>query len=115
MDRSLKAALLSALVFPGVGHLYLRRPLRACVFLLPALLAALYFASAVIEPIMAVALQVQSGVLPFDPIVIEARLQRDAGRASPLVNLAAIVMLACWAGAAADAWLAGRARPKAGA
>jgi len=37
MKASLKAALLSAFVLPGVGHLYLKRYLRALAILFPTL------------------------------------------------------------------------------
>lgn len=109
MQRSIKAALLSGLVFPGAGQLFLGRYLRGCLFLVPALVAAVYFTSTVLEPIMAIAQQVQSGTLPFDPLVIEARLQQNGAAASPLVNAAALVMLVSWIGATVDAWFAGRA------
>lgn len=42
MSRALKASLLSALVLPGAGHLYLRRYLRGLVLAALAL-AALWF------------------------------------------------------------------------
>lgn len=108
MQRSTKAVLLSAIVFPGAGQLYLGRYLRACLFLVPALCAVLYFASAVLEPLMAIALQVQNGSMPLDPLAIEARLHQDGQVVSPLVNLAALVMMVAWVGGAVDAWFAGR-------
>lgn len=111
MHQSMKAALLSGLVFPGVGQLYLGRRLRACLFLVPALVAVVYFASSVLEPVMAIALQVQNGEMALDPVAIEARLHRDGQVVSPLVNLAAAVMFVCWVGSMVDAYLAGRGSP----
>lgn len=108
MQRSTKAMLLSALVFPGAGQLFLGRYLRACLFLVPALCALLYFASGVLEPLMAIALQVQNGSMPLDPLAIEARLHQDGQVVSPLVNLAALVMVLAWIGGTLDAWFAGR-------
>lgn len=108
MHRSMKAALLSGLVFPGVGQLYLGRHLRGCVFLVPTLAAALYFASTILEPVMAIALQVQSGAMALDPVAIEARLHQDGQVISPLTNVAALVMFVGWVASVVDAWLAGR-------
>lgn len=108
MQRSTKALLLSALVFPGAGQLFLGRILRACLFLIPALWAVFYFASSVLEPVMAIALQVQNGTMALDPVAIEARLHQDGLGVSPLVNLAALVMVVAWIGGAVDAWFAGR-------
>jgi hypothetical protein len=41
MTRSTKAALLSGLVFPGVGHMVLKRFLRGSILMLSALTALL--------------------------------------------------------------------------
>lgn len=109
MDRSLKAALLSALVFPGVGQLYLRRPLRALMFLAPALAAALYFSSAVLGPVF-VAHEIGAGTMALDPFLIQQRIEQsriDTG----MLNLAALVMLVVWIASTVDAYLLGRAVP----
>jgi hypothetical protein len=108
MDRSVKAALLSALVFPGVGQLFLKRPARAMIFLLPALIASWYFANAVLQPIMAIASDLGSGALPFDAFLIQARVDQtrvDTG----MMNLATMVLVLAWIAATIDAWLVGRA------
>ena len=110
MDRSLKAALLSALVFPGVGQLYLRRPLRALMFLAPALAAALYFSSAVLGPVFAIAHEIGAGTMALDPFLIQQRIEQsriDTG----MLNLAALVMLVVWIASTVDAYLLGRAVP----
>ncbi|WP_426101094.1 hypothetical protein [Massilia sp. TSP1-1-2] len=107
MDRSLKAALLSGLVFPGVGQLFLKRPLRALAFLAPALLAAIYFSSAVLEPVFAIANEITNGSMVLDPILIEQRIAQshiDTG----MLNLAALVMVAVWIASTVDAWRLGR-------
>ncbi len=108
MHRSTKAALLSGLVFPGVGQLFLRRYLRACLFLLPAAAAALYFSSEVLGPVMAIAREVQNGSMALDPLAIQARLDQSGQSASPMVNIAALVMLVSWVGGTIDAWFSGR-------
>lgn len=107
MDRSVKAALLSALVFPGVGQLFLKRPLRALVFLAPALAAAIYFSSAVLEPVYAIAREIGSGAMAFDPFLIQQRVEAsriDTG----MMNVAALVMVVAWVAGTVDAWLLGR-------
>jgi hypothetical protein len=108
MNRSAKAALLSGLVFPGVGQLFLKRPLRAMIFLLPALLASLYFTHIILQPVMAIAADIQSGMLALDPLLIHARIEQsrvDTGA----MNLAAIVLVAAWLVSTVDAWWLGRA------
>ncbi|QYF92874.1 hypothetical protein KY495_19500 [Massilia sp. PAMC28688] len=111
MQRSTKAALLSGLVFPGVGQLFLGRHARACVFLLPALAAAVYFSAGVLDPIFTIAREIRLGSMPFDPVAIELRLRENGQAVSPLMNVAALVMLAAWIGATVDAWMVGKAKP----
>ena len=107
MDRSVKAALLSGLVFPGVGQLFLKRRARALVFLIPAALAGIYFGGAIMAPVMAIANDVGSGALPFDPVLIQARVEQTRIDTSAM-NVAAVVMLVAWIGSTLDAWLLGR-------
>ena len=108
MNRSAKAALLSGLVFPGVGQLFLGRVLRGLLFLIPALAAAWYFSSVVLGPVMELAHEVMNGTLLLDPLDIEDRLHAKGQVVSPLANVAALVMLVTWIGSTIDAWLAGR-------
>ena len=106
MNRSLKAALLSALVFPGIGQLFLKRPVRALVFLVPALLAAVYFSSAVLEPVFAIANEVINGTMTLDPVLIQQRVDQSHIDSS-MLNLAALVMVAAWVASTVDAWRLG--------
>lgn len=107
MKRSMKAALLSALVFPGVGHFLLGRAARGCLFLLPAALAAVYLSGAVLQRANEVIAQIESGTLPLDPQRIAERMSATPGAEGPLMTLAATVALLCWAGSIVDALLIG--------
>ena len=110
MHRSVIAALLSALAFPGTGQLYLGYRWRGLAIMLVALGAAGYFASQVLGPVLALANEVMDGKLALDPVAITARLEQ--GRVdNPWNNFAALVMILCWIGATLDAWLLGRRAP----
>ena len=61
MNRPVIAALLSALVFPGAGHLYLKRNGRALLFLLPTALAVAVFIGQAFEQAAAIADQILAG------------------------------------------------------
>lgn len=108
MQRAVSAALLSALVFPGAGHLYLRRPLRACVFVLPTLVAGFVFAGDIMRRASALADQVMAGTLPLDPAIIAARLQAQGGT-SALATACGVVLVACWLGSIIDSVVVARA------
>jgi hypothetical protein len=108
MQRAVSAGLLSAFVFPGAGHWYLRRRRRACVFLLPTLAAVFVFASDVMQRASALADQVIAGTLPLDPAANAARLQAQGG-SSALGTVCGAVLVACWLGSIVDSVLVARA------
>ena len=107
MDRSVKAALISALVFPGAGHLYLKRGARACLFLLPALAAVMVFLNDAMDQATVIADQIMSGRMPADPAALAAQIEQQGG-GSAISNVAAAVMIICWIGATVDAYLLGK-------
>ena len=110
MKPSLRAALLNAFIFPGAGHIHLKRAARGCLFLLPALVAALYFLNALMERAGEIADQITSGRMPLDPALIAARLE-GASAYSPLMTASVYVLVGCWAAAIVDGYLIGRAAP----
>lgn len=106
MKSSTKAALVSALVFPGTGHWLLKRAGRGCLFLLPSALSAYYLCSQVLQRANAIADQVLNGSLPLDPQLIADRIAADPGAEGPMMTVAVTVALICWAGAIIDAlWI----------
>ncbi|NHZ79353.1 hypothetical protein F2P44_08700 [Massilia sp. CCM 8695] len=112
MNRSVVALLLSGLVFPGAGQYYLGRRARACLFIVPTLLAAIYFFKQVVDTASRMVDDVLSGSLAADPVLIAEQLHRQGETATPLMNIAAAVMLACWVASLVDAWLLARAQER---
>jgi hypothetical protein len=111
MKASTKAALISALVFPGLGHLVLqpRRATRGLLFLLPTAAAAFYLLRTVLQLASRVLDEINSGALPFDPIAITERIHA-AGVDNTATQLASLVCVVCWVGAIIDALWLGRRR-----
>ncbi len=110
MKRPVVAALLSGLVFPGAGQLYLKRPLRACLFLVPAALAVAVFINDVVSRASDMLDQINAGTLPLDPAALAAQLERQDG-GSMLGSVSAAVMIACWVLSVLDAWRLGKLPP----
>lgn len=108
MDRAVIAALLSALVFPGVGQLYLKRRRRGWLFVLVTLAAAAYFFTPIMGLVLDIASDINTGKLPYDPVAIALRLDDGRQAATPLHTLASLVMIGGWITATVDAWLLGR-------
>ncbi len=107
MKASTKAALISALLFPGLGHLALRRGLRGLLFIVPTLLAAGYLLRTTLMLAGSLVDDINSGKLPFDPIAILERVNAS-GIDNPATNGAALVCIVCWAGSVLDALWLGR-------
>jgi hypothetical protein len=107
MSRSVVAAVISALVFPGAGQFYLRRRARACLFAVPAAACAIYFVRQMLAQVMPMVDQIAAGAMALDPVAIAAQLERQGGTAR--LNAAIIIMVLCWLASIADAWWCGRA------
>lgn len=108
MRRSVTAALLSGLVFPGTGQIYLGRRRRGWLFVLLALAALLYLATQLMEPVLAISDEIVNGTLAPDPAAIALRLEQRGQSANALHTLAVLVMLLSWVVSTVDAYLLGR-------
>lgn len=108
MHRSLKAALLSGLVFPGVGQLFLGLRLRALLFLLPAAAGTAAFLAQVWRLASTIADEIVAGRIGLDVLAISARIDAELAASPASLNWAAAVMIVSWLASTADAWYAGR-------
>ncbi|NYE59831.1 hypothetical protein FHW58_000983 [Duganella sp. 1224] len=110
MKASIRAALISALLFPGLGHLALRprRASRGMLFLVPTALAVLYLLGSMLQLVSQLQQELNEGRLALDPFAILDRVHAS-GIDNPATNLAAAVMLVGWIGALIDVvWLGKR-------
>lgn len=109
MKKSTKAVLLSALMFPGAGQLYLKKYLIATV-LIAATMAALYV---LLVPVVAtaneIAAKILSGELQAGPNlmadVLEATQQASTMQSMDTTSL---VLLGTWLISVIHAWRAGK-------
>jgi hypothetical protein len=109
MKASTKAALISALIFPGLGHLALKRGQRGLLFILPSLAAVGYLVRSVLVLVATLADDVASGKLSPDPVAVLERVNA-AGVDNFATNLASLVCIVCWVGAIIDSLWLGRQR-----
>lgn len=113
MRRSTKAALLSGLVFPGMGHLYLRRYVRGVLFAGGAG-ALLYF---IVSVAMSVAVDVmgkiQSGDVPLNVESISELVSKQSQGNEESTNIVTMAMIALWVIGIADSYREGRAQEQA--
>jgi len=109
MKKSVKAALLSAFIYPGTGHFFLKRhgvgAFLACTFSVP-----LYF---IISEIMAkaenIVEQINNGEIPLDIAAISQSLSSSAvGVDAQELNIKMYVLIIIWAIGILDSYRLGR-------
>lgn len=115
MSKSIKAALLSALVFPGCGQLWLRRFRSGAALLAVTLLALSVVVRYAMQQAKLIADKVVAGDLPLDPDIIAQQVSAIVDNpASTAANLAGWIIIACWLFGIVDAYRAGRPVASAG-
>lgn len=110
MRQPFTAALLSALVFPGVGQMYLQRLARGLAFLLPCGLLATYLSMGILGPVLGLAREVMAGTLSMDPLALQARLDQQGGLMTPGLALLALALAVAWLWSVIDAYRLGDQR-----
>jgi hypothetical protein len=97
MRKSTKAALLSGLVFPGIGHLVLKRYLQGAILIIVALAAMWLLVTGAVNRAMDVVDRIESGEVAMDSASIEAAVsssENDAGFTAE--DASAYVLLIAW-------------------
>lgn len=112
MKRSTKAALLSGLVFPGIGHLYLKRYVHGVILSGGAASALYYIVSGVVSTALEVAEKIQGGGVPLDIGAITELVSQQSSGAEQPTNVAMIALVVCWVVGVADSYRQGRAYEK---
>lgn len=109
MKKSVKAALLSGLVFPGVGQFSLKRYLRGLVFFVPAMLSLVFIVDSSMRRAFAIAGQIERGDVPLDADAISNLiLAAPAGTELLMLNIAQWLLVVCWIISIIDSYRAGK-------
>ncbi|MFT5580048.1 MAG: hypothetical protein ACI9WS_002808 [Paraglaciecola psychrophila] len=109
MTRSIKAALLSALVFPGLGHFYTRKPLLGFIFSSIAAVCLYLLFSIVMDIALQMQAGLESGEIPMDLLHIQTMIaEKIASEERYNVNALSFILLLDWLVAVVDAFRQGR-------
>lgn len=109
MKKSVKAALISGLVFPGTGHFSLERYQRGLLFFVPAALGILYLIRYSLDKAYAIAEQIQLGQIPLDTEVITNLISAQPSGAEWLkLQIATWVLIICWVVSIIDSFRLGK-------
>ncbi len=97
MTRSIKAALLSGLVFPGLGHMVLKQYLRGSILMLAALIAFSTIVTVVTRRALTVIDSMNSGEIPVETAAISELVSNSISSAdNSIVNFSLLALAACW-------------------
>jgi len=108
MKKSTKAALLSALVFPGAGHFYLKRKVTGAILSVLSVLGLYYMFSKMVAMTNTVVAKMQG--MNIQPDVLQLREQVLAELASPdnqLLSLVMSLLMVVWFAGILDAYRLG--------
>ena len=113
MKKSSKAALLSGLIFPGIGHLVLKQYLRGSVLLLLALVAFSVIVTRVFQRALTIVDRINSGEIPVETAAIAEMVSNSTSGADSLVETTAmIVLVTCWLVGIIDSYRLGALQEK---
>jgi hypothetical protein len=111
MKNSVKGALLSGLVFPGLGQIALKHYWRGVALVL-AVMAGLY---------IMIVTAVQQAYVILDAIEAEGGMpdsvtisQAAAASDSPMITTVSVLLMVCWIFGIIDAWRIGKRKDQAG-
>jgi uncharacterized SAM-binding protein YcdF (DUF218 family) len=109
MKKTDQAVLLSALIFPGSGHFFLKRYFVGLLLAGIALVASYFLISGMIVKALELADKIKSGKIPPDYTAItELFSQQSAGIDLQSLNTAIIFLLAAWLVGVVDSYRVGR-------
>jgi hypothetical protein len=111
--QSTKAALLSGLVFPGMGHLYLRQYIRGVLFAGASGVLLYFIISVAMSTAFDVMGKIQSGNVPLNVESISELVVKQSHGNEESTNTATMALIALWVMGIADSYRVGRAREQA--
>jgi len=109
MKNATKGALFSALLFPGLGQIVLKRYVRGSVIAVTVLAAVSLFIVKAVKTALTIVdqLDLASGSISMNDIN-DAAIQASAVSTNVTLNITLMVILVCWIFGTIDAYLIGR-------
>ena len=96
MKKSTKAALLSMLVFPGVGHLYLKKYILGLLLSIGAATATYFIVSSAVQTALEVVENIQGGGIPLEVGSITELVSQQSRASEDSTNIAMIALFTFW-------------------
>ncbi len=113
MTKSVKAALFSALIFPGSGHFLLKKHIQGFLLAAVSIVCVYALLSTAIEKAQEISFKIQSGEIPLDISRITEEVSKQAAiDGTGLANISTYVLLICWLVGIIDSYRLGRIQDK---
>ena len=110
MSKTAIAVMLSALVLPGAGHLYLKRFVPGFVLIAASLISLGVVVNGIMQQTQVVLEQIESeGVIPDATQMMDMAAQASNGSGDVT---ALLVLAVCWLAGIVDAWRLGKKRDR---
>lgn len=114
MSNALKAVLFSALVFPGSGHLYLKKPLQGSLLVVVSIACIAILLSIAVEKAQQISAKILSGEIPLDVARITEEITSHAvAGGTQGADISTYLLLVCWLVGIVDSFRVGRLKDKA--
>jgi len=105
----MKSALLSAFIFPGVGHIYLKRYIAGALLAGTAFIALYFVITAAVERALQIVDKIQSGeIQPDVEVITELVAKQPIGTEAQLTTIAMAVLIIAWLIGIVDSYRIGR-------
>ena len=113
MSKALKAVLLSALVFPGIGHFSLKKRVQGALLSGITIVCLYFMLTSIVEVAQQISVKIQSGEIPLDVTRIrESISQTLAGNDGQLINTSSLLLVIFWIVGIVDSFRVGRSQDK---
>jgi hypothetical protein len=113
MKNSLKGALLSGLIFPGLGQIALKRYRRGIVLMLVVMAALIVMIVTAVQQAYAVLERIEAvGGTPDSETIRQAAEQAAAASDSAAIPAMALLIVICWVVGIVDAYRIGRQKDR---
>jgi len=112
MKRSIKAALISGLVFPGLGHIYLKKYLVGAVLLFVAGVSVYSLSVAAIDTALSVAKEIEAGEVSINEDAIGRLIEQKSQGSAKAMNLSLVVLMLSWVIGIVDSYRVGRGKER---
>ena len=113
MKKSTTAALISALVFPGSGHYYLKKHVFGTILIVTACISLYIIIIQAIERTLLISEKLQRGEMLFDiETILNLAMQHPTGTDVQLLNIATTALIIAWLIGIIDSFRVGRVQDK---